>query len=84
MAGERGLPFVASYHITPATALEAIEAYRAPPFTPSTVRSEPQLAVSADVVVADDESLGPGAGLALWPLGLFLPQRGRPGAIPFP
>ena len=25
LAGARGLPFVASYHITPATALEAIE-----------------------------------------------------------
>ena len=28
VAGARGLPFVASYHITPATALEAVEAYR--------------------------------------------------------
>ena len=28
VAGAHGLPFVASYHITPATALEAIEAYR--------------------------------------------------------
>ena len=34
VAGARGLPFVASYHITPATALEAIDAYRAA-FTPS-------------------------------------------------
>ena len=29
VAGARGLPFVASYHITPATALEAIDVYRA-------------------------------------------------------
>ena len=28
VAGARGLPFVASYHITPATALEAIDVYR--------------------------------------------------------
>ena len=34
VAGARGLPFVASYHITPGTALEAIDAYRGA-FTPS-------------------------------------------------
>ncbi|MFY9920935.1 MAG: LLM class flavin-dependent oxidoreductase [Mycobacterium sp.] len=53
VAGARGLPFVASYHITPATALDAVDAYRAA-FTPSAVRSEPYVVVSADVVVADD------------------------------
>jgi alkanesulfonate monooxygenase SsuD/methylene tetrahydromethanopterin reductase-like flavin-dependent oxidoreductase (luciferase family) len=53
VAGARGLPFVASYHITPATALEAVDAYRAA-FTPSTFLSEPYVVVSADVVVADD------------------------------
>ena len=53
VAGARGLPFVASYHITPATALEAIDAYRAA-FTPSAVLPEPYVVVSADVVVADD------------------------------
>ena len=53
VAGARGLPFVASYHITPATALDAIDAYRAA-FTPSAALSEPYVVVSADVVVADD------------------------------
>ena len=53
VAGARGLPFVASYHITPATALDAIDAYRAT-FTPSAHLSEPYVVVSADVVVADD------------------------------
>lgn len=55
VAAARGLPFVASYHITPATALEAIEVYRNG-FTPSESLSEPYVAVSADVVVADDEA----------------------------
>ena len=53
VAGARGLPFVASYHITPGTALEAIDAYRAA-FRPSAVLPEPYVVVSADVVVADD------------------------------
>jgi alkanesulfonate monooxygenase SsuD/methylene tetrahydromethanopterin reductase-like flavin-dependent oxidoreductase (luciferase family) len=53
VAGARGLPFVASYHITPATALEAIDAYRNA-FTPSAALPEPYVVVSADVVVADD------------------------------
>ena len=53
VAGARGLPFVASYHITPGTALDAIDAYRAA-FTPSKLLSEPYVVVSADVVVADD------------------------------
>ena len=53
VAGANGLPFVASYHITPATALDAVDAYRAA-FTPSAALSEPYVVVSADVVVADD------------------------------
>ena len=53
VAGARGLPFVASYHITPGTALEAIDAYRSA-FTPSAALAEPYVVVSADVVVADD------------------------------
>jgi alkanesulfonate monooxygenase SsuD/methylene tetrahydromethanopterin reductase-like flavin-dependent oxidoreductase (luciferase family) len=55
VAGARGLPFVASYHITPATALDAVDAYRAA-FTPSEYLSEPHVVVSADVVVADDSA----------------------------
>ena len=38
VAGARGLPFVASYHITPATALEAIDVYR-DAFVPSAALS---------------------------------------------
>jgi alkanesulfonate monooxygenase SsuD/methylene tetrahydromethanopterin reductase-like flavin-dependent oxidoreductase (luciferase family) len=53
VAAANGLPFVASYHITPATALEAVEAYRNA-FVPSDALREPYVVVSADVVVADD------------------------------
>jgi alkanesulfonate monooxygenase SsuD/methylene tetrahydromethanopterin reductase-like flavin-dependent oxidoreductase (luciferase family) len=53
VAGSRGLPFVASYHITPGTALEAVDAYRAA-FTPSAELQEPYVVLSADIVVADD------------------------------
>jgi alkanesulfonate monooxygenase SsuD/methylene tetrahydromethanopterin reductase-like flavin-dependent oxidoreductase (luciferase family) len=53
VAAARGLPFVASYHITPATALEAVDVYR-DNFTPSSYLAEPHVVVSADVVVADD------------------------------
>lgn len=53
VAGANGLPFVASYHITPATTFDAVDAYRAA-FKPSAALSEPYLVVSADVVVADD------------------------------
>ncbi|MET0899693.1 MAG: LLM class flavin-dependent oxidoreductase [Mycobacterium sp.] len=55
VAGALGLPFVASYHITPATALEAIEAYRNA-FRPSASLAEPYLVVSADVLVAEDSA----------------------------
>lgn len=55
VAAARGLPFVASYHITPGTALEAIEAYRRN-FHPSAALAQPYVVVSADVVVADDSA----------------------------
>ncbi|MBB2989305.1 alkanesulfonate monooxygenase SsuD/methylene tetrahydromethanopterin reductase-like flavin-dependent oxidoreductase (luciferase family) [Mycolicibacterium iranicum] len=53
VAAAHGLPFVASYHITPATALDAVTVYRSE-FRPSATLSEPYVVVSADVVVADD------------------------------
>jgi alkanesulfonate monooxygenase SsuD/methylene tetrahydromethanopterin reductase-like flavin-dependent oxidoreductase (luciferase family) len=53
VAGANGLPFVASYHITPGTALEAIDVYREA-FRPSADLQEPYVVVSADIVVADD------------------------------
>lgn len=55
VAAARGLPFVASYHITPGTALEAVETYRRE-FRPSATLSRPYVVVSADVVVADDSA----------------------------
>ncbi|BDX34619.1 putative monooxygenase [Mycobacterium antarcticum] len=53
VAAKFGLPFVASYHITPATALGAIDVYR-DGFQPSAELREPHVVVSADIVVADD------------------------------
>lgn len=53
VAGALGLPFVAAYHIAPATALEAIDVYRNA-FRPSSALSEPYVVVSADVLAADD------------------------------
>jgi alkanesulfonate monooxygenase SsuD/methylene tetrahydromethanopterin reductase-like flavin-dependent oxidoreductase (luciferase family) len=53
VAAALGLPFVASYHITPSTALDAVEAYRNA-FVPSSALAAPYVVVSADVVVADD------------------------------
>ncbi|KAA0108476.1 LLM class flavin-dependent oxidoreductase [Mycolicibacterium sp. P9-22] len=55
VAGAQGLPFVAAYHIAPATTLEAIEAYRNA-FQPSEVLAEPYVVVSADVLAADDHA----------------------------
>lgn len=55
VAGAQGLPFVAAYHIAPATAFEAIEAYRKA-FQPSKALAEPYVVVSADVLAADDHA----------------------------
>ncbi|MEU4312074.1 LLM class flavin-dependent oxidoreductase [Nocardia sp. NPDC024068] len=55
LAGRLGLPFVASYHVSPGTVLETVEAYRAA-FRPSPRFPRPYLVVSADVVVAEDEA----------------------------
>lgn len=53
VAGAHGLPFVAAYHLAPATALESIEAYRNA-FRPSRALAQPYVVVSADVLAADD------------------------------
>ncbi|MCX5043133.1 LLM class flavin-dependent oxidoreductase [Aldersonia sp. NBC_00410] len=55
VAGANGLPFVANYHVSPSTVLEAVEAYRSS-FRPSSILAEPYVVVSADVVVADDDA----------------------------
>ncbi|OZF35676.1 LLM class flavin-dependent oxidoreductase [Rhodococcus sp. 14-2483-1-1] len=54
-AGARGLPFVANYHVSPGTTLDAIDEYRST-FVPSDTLSHPYVAVSADVVVGDSDS----------------------------
>lgn len=81
VAGERGLPFAANYHVAPAKVLEAADAYRAA-FRPSKTLAEPWLMVSADVVVAEDEST---ARRLAAPYGLWVRSvRTGAGAIPYP
>ncbi|MFI7125093.1 LLM class flavin-dependent oxidoreductase [Nonomuraea sp. NPDC050153] len=81
VAGERGLPFAANYHVSPAGVLEAVEAYREA-FKPSDVLAEPYVIVSADVVVAEDEAR---ARELARPYGLWVRSiRTGQGAIPYP
>jgi alkanesulfonate monooxygenase SsuD/methylene tetrahydromethanopterin reductase-like flavin-dependent oxidoreductase (luciferase family) len=81
VAGARGLPFVASYHITPATALDAIDVYRSS-FQPSKALAEPYVVVSADVVVADDTETARhlASSYGHWVYSI----RACDGAIPYP
>jgi luciferase family oxidoreductase group 1 len=81
VAGARGLPFVASYHITPATALEAIDAYR-DTFVPSATLKRPYVVVSADIVVADDSATARhlATGYGQWVYSI----RTGVGAMPYP
>ena len=81
VAGARGLPFTANYHVSPATVLQAVEAYRSA-FRPSEHLAEPYVAVSADVVVASDDET---ARRLASPYGLWVRSiRTGEGAIPFP
>ena len=81
MAGRLGLRFAANYHVSPATVLEAVDAYREA-FVPSADLDRPYVAVSADVVVGpDDEAANELAeGYPLWVLSI----RSGQGAMPFP
>jgi luciferase family oxidoreductase group 1 len=81
VAGARGLPFVASYHITPATALDAIDVYRAS-FQPSKALAEPYVVVSADIVVADDTATARqlASSYGHWVYSI----RAGDGAVPYP
>ncbi|MDT5105693.1 MAG: hypothetical protein QOI25_3206 [Mycobacterium sp.] len=81
VAGANGLPFVASYHITPATALEAIDAYHAA-FQPSETLREPYVVVSADIVVADDTDTARqlASSYGHWVYSI----RAGDGAVPYP
>ncbi|MBO0820070.1 MAG: LLM class flavin-dependent oxidoreductase [Nocardiopsaceae bacterium] len=67
VAGALGLPFAANYHVSPATVLEAVSAYREA-FRPSAVLDRPHVQVSADVVVAptDAEARELAAPYRLW------------------
>lgn len=81
VAGRNGLRFAANYHVAPARVLEAVHAYRAA-FRPSADLASPYVAVSADVVVADDEATARelATGYGLWVRSI----RTAEGAIPFP
>jgi alkanesulfonate monooxygenase SsuD/methylene tetrahydromethanopterin reductase-like flavin-dependent oxidoreductase (luciferase family) len=81
VAGALGLPFVASYHITPSTALEAVDAYRAA-FVPSAALRRPYVVLSADVVVADDSATAKhlASSYGQWVYSI----RAGGGAIPYP
>src|SRR6202042_3180907 len=67
--------------ITPATALEAIEAYR-DTFVPSAALAKPYVVVSADIVVADDSATARrlAAGYGHWVYSI----RTGVGAMPYP
>ncbi|MFF4418206.1 LLM class flavin-dependent oxidoreductase [Streptosporangium sp. NPDC001559] len=81
VAGERGLPFAANYHVSPSNVLEAAQAYRKA-FKPSRDLPAPRLVVSADVVVAEDDET---ARELASPYGLWVRSiRRGDGAIPFP
>ncbi|MFC5834238.1 MsnO8 family LLM class oxidoreductase [Nonomuraea insulae] len=80
VAGERGLPFAANYHVSPANVLQAVEAYREA-FKPSDDLAEPYVVVSADVVVAEDEAR---ARELAAPYGLWVRSiRTGSGAMPY-
>ncbi|WP_199255197.1 LLM class flavin-dependent oxidoreductase [Mycolicibacterium mengxianglii] len=81
VAGRLGLPFVASYHITPATALDAIELYRNE-FRPSSALEKPYVVVSADVLAADDSATAQrlASTYGQWVYSI----RAGGGAVPYP
>lgn len=81
LAGELGLPFVANYHVSPGTTIEAVEGYRRA-FRPSERYPEPYVVVSADVVVAesDAEARRRAATFGHWVHSI----RTGHGAIPYP
>jgi luciferase family oxidoreductase group 1 len=81
VAGRLGLRFAANYHLSPATVIEATDAYRAA-FVGSVELARPYVAVSADVVVGPDDASARdlAAGYGLWVRSI----RNGEGAIPFP
>jgi alkanesulfonate monooxygenase SsuD/methylene tetrahydromethanopterin reductase-like flavin-dependent oxidoreductase (luciferase family) len=82
-AGKLGLRFAANYHVSPATVLEAVDAYREA-FVPSTDLERPYVAVSADAVVGqDDESARElAAGYGLWVRSIRRGEGPSPSRLP--
>ncbi|MFF5476087.1 LLM class flavin-dependent oxidoreductase [Streptomyces sp. NPDC012935] len=80
-AGARGLRFAANYHVSPASVLEAVDGYRAC-FKPSEFLDKPYVSVSADVVVAEDDTTARelAAGYGPWVRSI----RTAEGAIEYP
>jgi alkanesulfonate monooxygenase SsuD/methylene tetrahydromethanopterin reductase-like flavin-dependent oxidoreductase (luciferase family) len=81
VAGARGLPFAANYHVAPSGVVDAVNAYRAA-FRPSARLARPYVAVSADVVVAESDARAQelATGYAVWVRSI----RTAEGAIRFP
>jgi alkanesulfonate monooxygenase SsuD/methylene tetrahydromethanopterin reductase-like flavin-dependent oxidoreductase (luciferase family) len=81
VAGELGLPIAANFHVSPATTLDTIAAYRAA-FRPG-VLDRPYVVVSADVLVAETtaEARALATPFADWVLSI---RRGAAGAIAYP
>lgn len=81
VAGRRGVPFAANYHVAPSAVLEAVTAYRAQ-FRPSAELDRPHVIVSADVVVSDTDTRAEhlAAGYAQWVHSI----RTGAGAIQYP
>jgi alkanesulfonate monooxygenase SsuD/methylene tetrahydromethanopterin reductase-like flavin-dependent oxidoreductase (luciferase family) len=81
VAGENGLRFVASYHHSPSTVIDAVTGYLES-FKPSTELAEPYVAVSVDAVIADTDEKARelASGYAPWVRSI---RQGK-GAIPYP
>jgi alkanesulfonate monooxygenase SsuD/methylene tetrahydromethanopterin reductase-like flavin-dependent oxidoreductase (luciferase family) len=81
VAGLHGLRYAASYHHSPSTVLDAVNAYR-DAFRPSADLHRPYVSVSADVVVGPDDQTAArlASGYGLWVRSI----RSGEGAIPFP
>ncbi len=81
VAGHQALRFAANYHVSPATILDAVQAYRTA-FRPGPELDRPYICVSVDAVIADDDGAARrlAAGYGPWVLGI----RSGEGAIPFP
>ena len=80
-AGELGLPYAANYHVAPSGVLDSVAAYREA-FRPSPAWSRPHVMVSADVVVAEDDST---ANELATPYAVWVQSiRAGEGAMPYP